>query len=445
MNIVYLHSHDTGRYIQPYGYAVSTPNLQQFAEEGVLFRNAFCLNPTCSPSRASLLTGTWPHVNGMIGLQHRGASLKDYDQHLAVTLRNNGYKAVCVGTNHVGAGGPGDEHPVYDEKIKGEGAVGEKAAAWIESAEDHPFFLACGFGLTHRTGTTEEGVQWHNGADSPTGDSRYVKPPDPLPDDPITRADFADYAKAAEELDRQMGQVLDALDQSGKREDTLVIVTTDHGIAFPKMKCNLTDHGLGVMLMVRGPGGFTGGQVAEAMVTHLDLFPTICDVAGVDPPEWLAGQSLRPLVQGEVDSLHDEIFAELNYHASYEPARAVRTARYKYIRRWQPLEHPVLSNCDPSVSKRRMVAYGWNDQPQPVEALFDLALDRHEANNLADRPGNEEILQSMRDRLEQWMEATDDPLREGKVDPAPAYRVRRADGDSPGGEIEEVTEAPGEP
>ena len=82
-NIVYIHSHDTGRYIQPYGHAVETPNLQRFAEQGVLFRQAFCANPTCSPSRAALLTGMWPHNNGMIGLAHRGSRLKDYSRHLA--------------------------------------------------------------------------------------------------------------------------------------------------------------------------------------------------------------------------------------------------------------------------------------------------------------------------------------------------------------------------
>ena len=92
-NILYLHSHDTGRYIQPYGYAVPTPNLQRLAEEGVLFRQAFCASPTCSPSRAALLTGMFPHVNGMLGLAHFGFTLNDYSQHIVHTLRRAGYTA----------------------------------------------------------------------------------------------------------------------------------------------------------------------------------------------------------------------------------------------------------------------------------------------------------------------------------------------------------------
>src|ERR1044071_886775 len=91
-NILYIHSHDSGRYLQPYGYAVPTPNLQKFASEGVLFRRAFSAAPTCSPSRASLLTGQCPHQNGMLGLAHRGFSMADYSRHMLHTLRKAGYR-----------------------------------------------------------------------------------------------------------------------------------------------------------------------------------------------------------------------------------------------------------------------------------------------------------------------------------------------------------------
>ncbi len=98
-NILYMHSHDTGRYIQPYGCGIPTPNLQTLAEEGVLFRQAFCANPTCSPSRAALLTGSYPHQNGMFGLAHRGWSLDDYSQHLVHTLTAHGYAAALAGSS----------------------------------------------------------------------------------------------------------------------------------------------------------------------------------------------------------------------------------------------------------------------------------------------------------------------------------------------------------
>src|SRR3954453_5477787 len=96
-NIVYLHSHDTGRSVQPYGHQIVTPNTQRLADQGLLFRQAFCAAPTCSGSRACLLTGQWAHVNGMTGLAHRGWTLNDYGQHIVHTLRRAGYWSGLVG------------------------------------------------------------------------------------------------------------------------------------------------------------------------------------------------------------------------------------------------------------------------------------------------------------------------------------------------------------
>src|SRR4051794_33161625 len=100
-NILYIHSHDTGRYVQPYGYQVPTPNIQLLADQGVLFRNAFCTVPTCSGSRASLLTGQYCHNNGMLGLAHRGWSLNDYGEHLIHALRPAGYHSVLICEQHI--------------------------------------------------------------------------------------------------------------------------------------------------------------------------------------------------------------------------------------------------------------------------------------------------------------------------------------------------------
>src|SRR5579884_4288160 len=100
-NILYMHSHDTGRYVQPYGYAIPTPNIQRLAEEGVLFRRAFCTAPTCSPSRASLLTGQYAHCCGMLGLVNRGFELAHPERHLAHTLRAAGYRTILMGVQHV--------------------------------------------------------------------------------------------------------------------------------------------------------------------------------------------------------------------------------------------------------------------------------------------------------------------------------------------------------
>src|SRR3954453_18770965 len=118
-NILYLHSHDTGRYIQPYGYAVRTPNLQKLAEESILFRQAFDAAPTCSPSRAAFLTGHCPHKNGMVGLAHRGFLLNDYRQHLLHWLRPHGYRSTLIGVQHIAK----DPKTIgYDEVISTKGA-----------------------------------------------------------------------------------------------------------------------------------------------------------------------------------------------------------------------------------------------------------------------------------------------------------------------------------
>jgi len=142
-NILYIHSHDTGRYIQPYGHAVATPNLQRLAEQGVLFRQAFCANPTCSPSRAALVTGSYPHQNGMTGLAHRGFSLKDYGQHIVNVLRPHGYTSTLCGVQHVAARNSEDPWRLigYDQCLSGRGTAHESAVDFLRDAPSEPFFL----------------------------------------------------------------------------------------------------------------------------------------------------------------------------------------------------------------------------------------------------------------------------------------------------------------
>ncbi|MCC6581998.1 MAG: sulfatase, partial [Phycisphaeraceae bacterium] len=394
-----------------------------------------------SASRASLLTGTWAHVNGMTGLAHRGARLKDYDWHLANYLKRNGYETALAGVQHEHVHDRwqdlGYDHRLDTEPpVTRDGHLGynelfaERAAEFLGRKHTHPFFLSCGFSLTHRTG---KGPQWHNADASPVGDPRYVRPPAPLPDTPETRRDFADFAVSAGHLDRCMGTVLAALDRAGLAQSTLVIVTTDHGIAFPFMKCNLTDHGTGVMLMLRGPGGFAGGGVVDAMVNHIDVFPTVCRGAGLPVPEHVRGKALQPLASGEVSSLHEAVFSEVNWHAAVEPMRAVRTTRFRYIRRYHRHGRVVLPNCDDSPSKNEMLRYGWAERSVPAEELFDLMFDPHEACNRAADPAYASMLAEMRTRLQQWMHDTDDPLLSGTLTPWPDRTVNPVTDPSPQG------------
>ena len=182
-NVLFLHSHNTGRFIQLYGHAVPAPNLQRLAEEGVLFRRAFAAAPTCSPSRASFLTGQYPHVSGMLGLAHRGWGLTVTKQHIAHTLRNSGYTTVLCGVEHTAPHGDNRADPVgYDRVLPVESAhadqVGPTVVDFLASKPEPPFFMSVGLHETHIPFPEPDPQS------QPAEDPRYCQPPPPLPDTP---------------------------------------------------------------------------------------------------------------------------------------------------------------------------------------------------------------------------------------------------------------------
>ena len=422
-NILYIHSHDTGRYLQPYGHAVPTPNLQRLAERGVLFRRAYCAAPTCSPSRAALLTGQSPHSAGMLGLANRGFVLRDFKQHIIHTLKGAGYTSALAGIQHLtnaqyhrGAEAVGYDHILTVDKPQTHIA----AADFIRSQPAAPFWLTVGFFENHREFPTEHDVN-----------PDYVLPPALFPDTPGTRQDMANYIAMAQILDEKIGHVLRALDETGLRENTLVIYTTDHGLAFPDMKCNLTDHGIGVALIMDGPAPLSGGRLIDGMVSHIDIFPTLCDLLNIDRPDWLQGHSILPLLTGERESIRDEVFAEVSYHAAYEAKRAVRSERYKFIRRYDGRSSPVLSNIDDGYTKSEWLDAGYAESPIAPERLYDTWLDPVERVNLVDSDQYADVLGDMRARLDRWMRETNDPLLQGQVPAPPEAELNDPAGMSP--------------
>ena len=420
-NIVYMHSHDTGRYVQPYGYPVLTPNIQRLADQGILFRHAFCAAPTCSASRACLLTGQYGHTNGMMGLAHRGWSLNDYTHHIVHTLRERGYHSALIGEQHI------SKKPAvigYDQVIKVETHHADQvapAADRLMSGEiEEPFFLSVGFFETHREFLGPSSVR----------DALYALPPPNLPDAPETRRDMAAFRASARSLDQGVGEVLGSLEAYGLSERTLIVFTTDHGIPFPGAKATLYDRGLGVMLILRGPGGFSGGHVKDGLVSHIDVYPTLCELVGAEPPDFLQGKSLMPLVRGEADEVNDAIFAGSTWHAAYEPQRAVRTTRWKYIRRFDERTRPVLPNTDDGPSKDYLLRHGWGEREIPHEQLYDVVFDPAESRNLVGEEWAQPALEEMRGRLEEWLAETEDPLRHGPVEPPSGAEVNDPDGRS---------------
>lgn len=433
-NILYLHSHDSGRFIQPYGFPVQTPHLQRFAEESVLFRQAFSVAPTCSPSRAALLTGRYPHNCGVHGLTNAPWSyrLDDPSTLLMHHLSSHGYETVLGGVQHIAERTLEAQREMGFEVFLNEDDLGEdvpdlheRAAAYLREAPDRPWFLSVGFDETHRNnrqGDAESGQRFskHTHYEPTQLDSRYCRPPAIYPDLPELRQDMASFSEGLQILDTRIGHVLDALRESGEAENTIVLVTTDHGPPWPGMKGNLNDMGTGVTLMLRYPGRLEAGTVQDAMVNHLDVFPTLCELAKLPPPDWLEGTSLVPLMEGDSAVVHSTLFSEQGWHEVADPQRSVRTERYRYVRRLET-QGPKLRNTDEGPAKNVLAPMDWFERDLGPELLFDLFLDPMERHNLADRPEARGVLREMRGLLEEWCNRTEDTLFEaGPVWP-PGY------------------------
>lgn len=434
-NVVYLHTHDSGRHLGVYGRRIPTPRLEQLASEGVVFHQAYSAAPTCSPSRAALLTGQLPHNAGMFGLAHRGWHLVDPQRHLATTLRDAGYRTAMVGVQHVSKQNPEAVAVLGYTDFLGDGQLAPATSAaaadfireHVEANADQPFFLSMGLIETHTMAINEHLFGYPPDSEGPAAAAPT------MPSTPQTRAEMGSFAAAARAADDAFGSVLDALDQAGVAEDTLVIVTTDHGVAMPQMKCTLSDRGHGVMLIMRGPGGFTGGRESDSLVSQLDLYPTICELAGIEKPAWLQGTSMLPLAADTAAVIRDRVFAEVTYHASYEPKRTIRTDRFRYVLRFDDRRTPTLPNIDNSASKALWVDNGYADQPIAHEELFDTLFDPNECVNLAEDPDYAQVRAALVAALVQNMRDTHDPLLDGPVAMPTGYEemLTPADGYDP--------------
>lgn len=432
MNVLYLHTHDTGRVVSPYGYGVETPHIQGFCEGAVLFQHAYCASPTCSPSRSALLTGTYPHQNGMLGLAQRGFAL-DGSRHLARLLSHEGFLSVLCGVQHevgyytdhqLAPEALGYEHDLtadasgYAEKdlVVWDRENARRLVSWLESYDgERPFFVSYGQHATHRA--------W---PDAEPGAEDFAQPPVNIPNNEVTRADFACYKTSVQMADENYGLVLDALERSGHREDTIVLLTTDHGLAYPFEKCTLLDAGTGVLLAMRVPGSHPRRRSFEGLVSHVDVLPTLLDLLGIEKPGYLEGVSHAALFWGEDDPGDEAVFSEINFHTSYEPARAVRIERYKYVRYFDDTWDRVnLSNIDGSTVKNLYLENGLAERRKPSECLFDLYYDVFETNNVAHDKRYAEALDDMRSRLRDFMERTDDPLLKGAIEIRPEWKVSR--------------------
>lgn len=439
MNILYIHTHDSGRFLSPYGANISTDNLLKFAKDSIVFRNAHSAAPTCSPSRAALLTGTYPHNNGMYGLAHRGFKLLDYNKHLANYLKQYGYETTLCGVQHEAAGctesdlgakiiGYSNNITADDRGRSNEELVfwdlenAKKAASYIRKAKGKKFFLSFGMFATHR--------DYPERIDDSI-DERYISLPYSAFDNEENRRDTARYYTSARYADKCIGIVLEALKENRLYDNTLIIFTTDHGMAIPFSKCNLFDSGTGVSLIIRNPKQKEQGKVIDALVSHIDIFPTICDLVNIEKPEWLQGRTLINLLDGEINNVREEVFAEINYHTSYEPARSIRTKRYKYIKYYDDYNKVNYSNIDDSSLKEFLLNNGLKSLDKDMEAFYDLYFYPYEKNNLINDENYKDIIKELKNRLKSWQIETDDILLGGNIPISKHVKLNKKDCISP--------------
>jgi len=404
-NIIHIITHDTGRYIGCYGAPVNTPNIDKLAKEGVIFTNYFCSAPQCSPSRASMFSGLFPHNNGVYGLAHRGFILKEDIPYLPKILKENGYKTYLFGMQHETTWDK-SEKLGYQKVIKSKSMscidVVPDLLDFLDSKPEEPFFISVGFAETHLPWPFVENFD------------KNIKVPDFLPDVEEVKKDMAGFNIVIDRVDKAIKQIIDGIKRNNLYDNTLIILTTDHGLPLPKAKATLFDPGIGIFLIIRGEG-FEGGRKINCLSSNIDLMPTILDYLKIEIPQNIEGKSLMPVLRGEMEEIRDEIFVELTYHAGYDPQRGIRTKRYKYIKNFEVRQFYFPPNVDPSFSKEYFKKLGYFEKLRPFEFFFDLEKDPLERENLIDKPEYKEIVETLRKKLIQKMKETEDPLLSGPV------------------------------
>jgi N-sulfoglucosamine sulfohydrolase len=444
-NVLLIVADDLGCDIGCYDGWIRSPVLDALALEGTLFTDGYAAVSSCSSSRASLYTGLYPHTNGMYGLSHdvHNFSLLDNVKTLPWMLKQSGYATAIVGKLHVKP----EAQLAYDAWLLPEqpgnrdvAAMGHAAGQWMRDCKDKPFFLTVGYSDPHRAGDPS---QFGNTRDWPeVKRERYapadIRVPPHLPDLPDVRRDLAEYAESVSRLDTGVGILLSELKKSGHADDTLVIFLSDNGRPFPGAKDNLYADGIRLPLLVRAPGAKQRNLRNRAMVSWIDITPTILDWAGVAaPPGYhyapLPGRSLLPILDQKNPAGWDRVFATHSFHEinQYYPIRALRTRRYSYFHNLEPaLDVPIASDVALSPTWKAIVAAHANlgkrtldaFHHRPAEELYDLGTDPDEIKNLAADPAHATTLADVRAQLARWRTATHDPWMEGVTDPfGPAH------------------------
>jgi len=413
---------DLGCYGNP---VIKTPGLDRLAANGVRFTNAFATVASCSASRSVIYSGLFNHTNGQFGHQHsfHNQHTHQWVEGIPALVKKKGYRTAIVNKFHVQ---PREMYP-FDEVIT-EGVHGRdvhtmavKAREFIERDPDSPFLLVIGYSDPHRDWVAANSRDYHGIRKVTYSPDDVIVPPF-LPDEPEVREEIAQYYESVSRLDQGIGEVLDFLEKSGRMDDTLIIYISDNGIPFPGAKTTLYDPGIHLPMIVSSPTLRRRGGVNNAMVSFIDIVPTILDWTGADPPQYdLPGRSILPILGEENPAGWDEIYASHVFHeiTMYYPMRVVRTRKYKYILNLaHGLDYPFASDLYASptwqgVLKRGDKKMGVRDVDayihRPREELYDLERDPDEINNIAGDGRYAAALDELRGKLKRFQEDTDDP------------------------------------
>ena len=417
-NIIVFITHDQGQFLGCYDTpqtpnSLRTPNLDKLANDGIRFTNYFCTAPQCSPSRGSIQTSLYPHQNGLMGLVNKGWTLPPHNKTIPMYLRENGYTTHLLGL----------QHESIDAKTLGYDTISKRMKDYKYDTktmlneyknffEDHkndkkPFYANLGVIEIHRPFDI-----W-----SEPVDSKKVLVPPFLPESDGVREDLGLFYGIINPVDETIGKIKEILENTGLRENTLFIYTTDHGAPFPRAKCTLYDPGIKTLLIMNCPNNvyFSGGKVFDQMISNIDLMPTLLDFVGADIPGNIEGKSFLPLLKDDMLPFRSEVFTEKTYHEIYDPMRSVRTRAFKYIHNYEPSQnlYQIPIYMERSLSGPDLMDKAKKQRPK--EELYDLKEDPNEINNLAYNLAYNDILLELRQKLSNWMKKTNDPLLKGKI------------------------------
>ncbi len=422
---------------------VKTPTFDRVAREGVLFRHAFVTAPSCTPSRGSIVTGQW-HWRLEEGGNLWSTLPARFDVYPDL-LEKAGYHVGCTRKGW----GPGQPRPGGRTRNPAGPQFKDFQAFLKARPQGAPFCFWFGSHDPHRA------YEWESGVKSGLRPEDVEVPPC-LPDSETIRKDLCDYYFEVQRFDREVGELLSLLQESGELDRTLVVVTGDNGLPFPRCKSNLYDGGTNVPLAVRWPARVKAGRTVEDFVSLQDLAPTFLAAAGLTPPAAMTGRSLLSILasdkSGRIDPARDHVLTGKERHAWVRkdglgyPCRAIRTREFLYIRNFQPDRWPAgdpsaggepfypnrgYGDIDDGPTKAYMMEHRNEPRMQPLfelafemrpaEELYDLGKDPHQLHNVAADPAYAEAEKRLESALMAELKATGDPRALGGGDVFDGY------------------------